>query len=442
MRPALLAALFLSSASALAQQAPPSEPPAKVLSLEQALRTARENQPQLRQAHASTQAAHARANQSLAPLLPQVSGTASYQRTTANFSARPGSVPSQFSGAGASNSWSTFNFFNFGLSASQLLWDFNRTSGQWEAAKAGAEAQGYSEKTTLQQVLLSVSGAFYNARAQKALVSVAQETLANQQRHLEQTQGFVEVGTRPQIDLAKVRTNVANARVDLVNAQNGYATARAQLNQAMGVEGPTDYDVADNPLPPVEGEESGIDILVEQAIKARPELAALANQIRAQQLTAGAIQGGFWPSLGVSTAFTDAGQDLSALGWNWNAQATVSWQIFQGGLTKAQVAEAEANLRGLRAQLDAERQTVRLELEQARLAVRAAKETLAANAEALTNAREQLRLAEGRYQTGLGSSLELSDAQLALTSVEAKRVQADFSLSSARAQLLKALGRL
>ena len=97
--------------------------------------------------------------------------------------------------------------------------------------------------------MLAVRTAFFQARAQKALIDVAKDTLANQQRHLAQVQGFVDAGARPEIDLAQARTDVANAQVQLINSENGYATAKAQLNQAMGVPQPTDYDVANDELP-------------------------------------------------------------------------------------------------------------------------------------------------------------------------------------------------
>ncbi len=107
----------------------------------------------------------------------------------------------------------------------------------------------------------------------------------------------------------------------LITAQNGYETAKAQLNQAMGVEGPTDYDVADETLPPVAGEDGSTDVLLDEAIKARPELAALANQVRAQELTVQAIRGAYGPTLGASTGFSDAGVHISSLTWNWNVGA-------------------------------------------------------------------------------------------------------------------------
>ena len=84
---------------------------------------------------------------------------------------------------------------------------------------------------------------------------------------------------------------------------------------------------------------------------------------------------------------------------------------------------------------------VRFDVQQAVLTLRATKVAIDASREALTNAREQLRLAEGRYQSGVGSIIELGDAQIAATNAAAQVVQADFNLATARAQLLTALGR-
>jgi outer membrane protein len=80
-------------------------------------------------------------------------------------------------------------------------------------------------------------------------------------------------------------------------------------------------------------------------------------------------------------------------------------------------------------------------VDQARLAVRASRSSLGASGEALEAARERLRLAEARYQAGAGSIIELGDAQVAMTSAAAQRVRAQYDLSAARAQLLRALGR-
>ncbi|WP_176065029.1 TolC family protein [Anaeromyxobacter diazotrophicus] len=434
--------LVLLLASAQAGPQPQPQPPAlPTLTLADAERSAHAHQPQLLQARSLSSAASARADEARAPLLPQVQGTAAYERSTGNYVARPGALPSTVARTVPSPSWATSDYFNFGLTASQLVWDFGQSSGRWRAAQASAGAQRESEYATESQVLLTVRAAYFNARAQRDLVRVARETLANQGAHLKQVEGFVRAGTRPEIDLLQARTDRANAQVQLINAENAYATARAQLNQAMGVAGSTEYEVGSDTLPPVDGEDAAVDALLPEAERNRPDLLALEEQARAQELTATALQGGYGPALGVSTGFTDAGPSLGSTVWNWNATATLTWNLFQGGLTRAQVEEARANTSAARAQAEVLRLQLRVDLDQARLAVRAAKSSLGAAGEALVNARERLRQAERRYQMGVGSLIDLGDAQLAATSAAAQLVQAEYNLSTSRAQLLRALGR-
>jgi len=411
------------------------------MSLAQATETALSNQPLLRQAQAQSSAADARADQARAPLFPQVNASATYQRATSNFAPRPGALPSQVSTANQSANFTTYDYWNFGISASQTIYDFGQARGRWHAAEATAEGQQQTARATRLTTVLNVRTAYFQARAQKSLVAVSRETLANQERHLEQIKGFVELGARPAIDLAQARTDVANAKVQVISAENAYATAKAQLNQAMGQPQRTDYDVADETLAPLGEEDQPLEALEQIAIAARPELVALSKQVQAQELQLRAVKGAYGPTLGASTGITDNGRQLDNLVWNWNVQVSLNWPIFQGMLVPAQVREAEANLLAVKAQRDGTENQLRLEVEQARLAVRSTKASLEAVEEALVNARERLRLAEGRYQTGAGSVIELADAQIATANAAAQRVAADYNLASARAQLMKALGR-
>lgn len=433
MRPALLALAVLPLLGALPARAEP-----KTLTLEQAIRLAQEHQPDILRAKANTAAADARADQQFSALLPQVSGSAAYSRTTANQAAQPGLTSLSGKSGGT---WDTASFWNLGITASQLVWDFNATRGRYLSSKLAAGATKDSEAAQVGGTLLSVRTAFFTANANKALVKVAQDSVASNRAHLAQTEGFVKAGTRPEIDLYQNRADLAKAELQLVSAKNDYEQAKAQLNQAMGVEQSTDYDVSDEALAVLPDEDAPEEALVQAAFGARPEMKSLAKQGQAQVKTIEATKGSLWPSLGISTGFSDRGLDLRDMAWNWNAQATLSWSIFQGGLTGAQVREAEANLAAADAQLAGERNQVRLEVVQARRAVIAAKASVEANATIVENQKIRLRLAEGRYQAGVGSIIELQDAQVALTTAQSQAVQADFNLSAARAQLLRALGR-
>ncbi|MBI3070995.1 MAG: TolC family protein [Deltaproteobacteria bacterium] len=413
----------------------------RVVSLKDAVRMALAQHPSLREKRATTDAKRALADQYKAPFFPQISGSASWQRTTANWTARPGSVPSSVSSGSSSASFDSFNYWNFGATVTQLLWDFNQQVGKWRAANATADAQKATERVSEDAVVVAVRTAYFGVAAARALIGVAQETLGNQARHLAQVEGFVAAGTRPAIDLAQARTEVANARLQLVTAENSFAVAKAQLGYAIGVESPQSFDVENEPMPPLRGEESRLPVLVGEAIRNRPEFAVLAGQTRAGEETLRSARGGFWPTFGLSTALTEAGSDITAMAWNWNVAVTLSWPIFQGGLTRAAVREAQATLVSLAAQRDTQQIQVRFDVEQALLAVRGAKAELVANAEVRAAAAERLRLAEGRYAAGVGNIIELGDAQLAVTSAAALKVQIEFRLATARVQLEKALGR-
>jgi len=391
-----------------------------------------------------------------APLLPQVSGSASYQRSrpnssSASFATVTGTATGTATATATSTSTSTSNAaassgfsvpsYNAKITASELIYDFGQTTGKWDASKATLRAQEESEKNLAVQVAFNLRSAYFTAAAARALVKVAEDTLRNQEAHLKQTQGFVEAGTHPEIDLAQARTDRANAKVQLINAQVTYDTDKALLNQTMGVERGTEYEVADPPAESVPGEDDSTDTLLPVALKARPDLLSLARQIEAQELTTKSIKGGYAPSLGVSASLSDGGSDLGNLTWGWSAALGLNWQIFGGGITDAQIREARATTAVLRAQYDLQRQQVRADVEQARLSVRAAKATIESTHEAAVNARVRLSLAEGRYKAGIGSMIELGDSQVALTSASAQEIQAVFNLATARARLLQALGQ-
>src|SRR5438309_6977829 len=277
-------ALLLS----LLAQATPS-----VLTLGEAQRVAQERQPQLRAAHGSTQAAEGRVEQSRSGLLPQLTALADYQRTTNNFLFRPGVTTR----TGVTTSWSSINIFDSSVTLSQLLWDFGQTSNRWRSSQASARSAADQERSTSQQVILQVRVAFFNTVAFKELLAVARETLANQRNHLAQIEGFVQAGTRPPIDLSQAQADFANAEVQVVNADNAYQRSKVLLNQAMGVEGPIDYDVASESLPPQQGEDGALEALLQSALAARPEIASATEQVKAQQLLIQSARGSYGPTI-------------------------------------------------------------------------------------------------------------------------------------------------
>src|SRR5262249_36919027 len=154
---------------------------------------------------------------------------------------------------------------------------------------------------------------YFAARADKALVQVARETLQNQLRHLDQVVAFVEVGTRAEIDAVSQRTAVASARLALIRAENTYAAAKSQLNRAMGTPGTTDFDAADDSLSPVAGEDGALDAALKLAYAARPELLAVSEQRKSAEEIVGSTKGQYGPSVSLYGTAGKAGDALDNL---------------------------------------------------------------------------------------------------------------------------------
>ncbi|MGZ6079328.1 MAG: TolC family protein [Myxococcaceae bacterium] len=415
----------------------PSDAP-RLLHLNEAVEAAIQNQPQLLQARANASAAEGRVIEARSPLLPQVTPQASWTRSyRALTSASTGGVGTNTSTQCLS---STCNTWRLGVAGSQTLFDPS-TWANWESQQRAADSLNATATATLNNVILNVRTYYFQARATRDLVAVADQTLKNQVTHGRQVEGFVRVGTRPEIDLALARLNVANAKVQLITAQNADHIAKAQLNQAMGLPQGTDYQVAGDELAPVDVEDRPLTFLVDQALAYRPEIASFEYARQSSGKALDSARWGWSPTLAFTGSFFEAGPELNALKDSWAFGFTLTWNLIQGGFTVGRVRETEQNLVAATAALTGEQLQVRFDVEQAEATLQGNKETVVAANDAVDNAKEQLRLAEGRYQAGVGTIIELSDAQVQLTQAAAQLVQAQYNLSTARARLLAALGR-
>ena len=293
----------------------------------------------------------------------------SYKRGTSNFVPQPGGMTLGTVPA-LTSSLTTFPQWFAGLTASQLVYDFGETINRWKAARVAADAADESTHTTEAQVAYNARSAFFTARAAKDLVGVARDTLANQEKHLAQVTGFVEVGTHPEIDLSQAKADRATAQLQLINAENNYAVAKAMLNMAMGVERSVDYDLSDEELPPVEGEDAQVEALIDVAKQSRPEMANLRLNLQSQELGLRSARDMYWPNLGLAGTANDSGPYLDRTNWNFSGVVTLSVPLLQGGAIDAQIHQAQGQVVQAQAQLETERQQVRLDVEQARLGIR------------------------------------------------------------------------
>ncbi len=419
-----------------------AEEPPERLTIDDAVRIARANHPAVAAARAGVQAAGARVQQGWAPFSPSLLGTFAWNPQTANFAASPAFNRVIGSGSGRPTPPDSAEMFSYWTAQAGLYWtlfDWGRTWFGWRSQVAGRVAAEESVEATLLQVALDARAAFYGALAADQLVAVAEESVATQRKHLGQMQGFFEVGTRTRVDVAQARADLAGAQLALVRARGGRDAAYATLHAALGLEQWQPIRLVE-PGPPPPGDEVAD---IEAAVAARPEPRQLAAQARAAGDLGRSFRGAYLPSLLLTLGPSFAGVTPQSMTPNFQLTLQIGYPLLGMNpvLVHGQVGEQEANRLALLEQARAARNGIRLEAAQARATLVAARQAVTAAEELLAAASERRTLANGRFEAGLGTVLDLSDAELAYVNARAQVVQAQFDLGVARARLDKAMGR-
>jgi outer membrane protein len=403
-------------------------PPAKTLA--ECIAIAEQQHPSLKAATASVDAGRARVWQSVSNYLPQVSADYSATRQKTN------PITSAFGVTGARSR--TFNIFGAGGTLTQVLFDFGRNLDSIRAAQASEQSLQADRSTQRETVILGVKQAYFNVLATRRLLGVADETVHQNQKHLEQAQGRFNVGLAAKYDVTQAQVQLANAELNQVMARNNVAVARETLRNALGSTAPLDFDIVDN------FDVHRVSITEDGALTAaydnRPELQSIRAQELATTRQIASLKKNYLPSVQGNAGYNFQGTDSPTKDL-WDIGANVNLSLFNGGLTTAQIGEQKANLSNLKFNEEVLRQSVALEVRQAVLNLQQAAESIRVSEKALQLARENLDLAEGRYKTGVGNIIELTDAQASLTTAEANHVQALYTYKTTVAALEKATAR-
>jgi outer membrane protein len=428
----LVLLLAVSVPVTLLAQAPPPIV-GRVLTLDECIAIALEAQPLIQATLHDYAAARARVREALSPLLPQISGTASTfqdsitSRTTSKSTGRVVTVTttSRFSD----------NFLTQ-IHASQLLFDFGKTLAATQTARKLAEVSAEGVELQRQIIALTVKEAYTNTAFSQRLIRVQEQAVERAELNLESAKGFLEAGTQPLSTVARAQVDVANANVDLINARNALRTARVALNTAMAVDVSIPTEIQDN----LAYEPSTLDraALRAEALRQSPEYRAAKLQSAAAEASFRTASRNFFPDVSGTGSYGGTQPQLNP---TWTIGLAFSWTLFNGGRLIAAYDEAKENLDAANARVKAAELTLFQNLEQAGIAVEAAQERIQAAKVVINSAQENFRLAQGRFDVGVGTILELTDAQLALTQAQNTEALALSDYRIALATLDRAAGR-
>jgi outer membrane protein TolC len=449
----LLATPPASHAQAPPPATPPSAPPpattpasagtpalqrvlGRALSLEEAVGIALETQPQIQARLADYMAAAHRVDQALAPLLPQLTASVAVARSQSAASTSRGLLDPR---AGAVTRTSITPFSEQAqavVSLSQVIFDFGKTFASTEGARRLAEVAQENVELQRQLITLTVKESFILINFARRLIRVQEQALERADLNLRSARGFFEVGTRPKSDVARAEVDVANARVDLIRARNAERVARVALNTAMGVPADTPTEVQDILF----FQSMALDRaqLQAQALTQRPENKQARLFVGEAEARMRRALRDFFPDVIGSGSYGGTRSDLNEI---WEIGISLQWSIFDGGNRIARLRESKANVEGAQARVRAIELDISREVEQAFLTLNEAQERIAAAQTAVASAQENFRLAQGRFDAGVGTILELTDAQLFLTQAQNTEAQALADYRIALARLERATGQ-
>jgi len=398
-----------------------SEP---VLTLEEVLEIAALRNPAIEASRNTVEVSRAQVTQAKSAYMPQVSGSAGYQY---GYQPMGPGIPRQ-----------ELNTYTAGLSAQQFIYGFGKVTGTIRQSKEQLLSSERDLDTRVADVAQAVKQAYFDVLKKQQLVTVNQEALETQTTHLEQARAFHRAGIRPKIDVTKGEVAWSQARLQLIKAEYDLRLSRVVLENVLGgppVEGP--YTLAEMLVQVAP--QGPLDPLMEAALAGRPEIQSQNALILAQRASLHAAKGGYWPSFNAQGQF----------GWEdnyfplheaWMVGANLTWDFFPGLRTVGEVRSARASMAVLQSKLNQMELEVIRQVSQAYLLLSEAAETIGTTEVALMNARENMALATGRYDNGVGDAIEYNDAVLSLTSARSDLVQARYNYLEAQAELERAVG--
>ncbi len=342
--------------------------------------------------------------------------------------------------AGALNNPIIYERAAAGLMVTQLITDFGRTTNLVSSANYAAKAENQNAMATIQQILLAVNRAFYNALQAQAVVTVAQQTVSERQTVANQVEALFKSKLKSELDFSFASVNLAQAKLLLLDAQNNQNAAYATLSMVLGFANLQNFQLVEetSPLTPPPG---NADDLISQAFSDRPEILSLQFQYQSARKFQTAERDLLFPTVRALGAVGDTpvgnaavAPSPSALNNTYGAVGgDVEIPLFNGFLYTARAREANLKAQATQERLRDMRNLISRDVRTSWLNANTAYLRLSVTQQLLQQANLALSLAQSRYNLGLGSIVELSQAQLQQTQAEITYAQAgyDYRLSLA-----------
>jgi outer membrane protein len=419
----LLASFALLSVRVHAQAVPPPSDvsasavgTATQLTLQQAEAIAIKNNPQITIGRLRALAAQQYVREARSALLPNA-----YLSLTA-VDANPGSRLA----AGSLTNSILYSRAADGVSVSQLVTDFGRSTNLLSSSEYSAKAEDQNAAATRADILLVVDQAFYNSLETKALVTVAEETLHARQTLVDKIQALTNAKLKSEIDLSFSNVDLARGKLLLLEAQNNYQTSLAALSAILGYPDEQNFQLVEETTP-VPQPAPDVAPLIQQALQQRPEIRALQFEVESAQKFGSAEHDLVRPTVNALGVVGQAPvRDNHIESWYGAVGVNINIPIFNGFLYNARAKAADLQTEADRQKLLDVRNNIARDVRNAWQDSRRAFERLSVTQQLREQANLSLDLAKARYDLGLGSIVEFTQAELQKTEADIQDTDAKY----------------
>jgi len=337
------------------------------------------------------------------------------------------------------------NQYNFGLSASQVLFSGNMIKGKTKAAKAGRRLAEIGVNAAEAQLVLDVTQAYYDAVLSDRLLQIAQAALGQADTTLRQTRAARAAGTQPEFELIRAQVSRDNQRPVVILRQSDRDIAYLRLRQLINLSLDQPLELTTQLGDSIPGLAAQVDSVLGQiTVDQRAGVQQAREIVTINETLRGLASGQQFPTVHLTTKYAKLAYPTGAIPntkdflTDWNVGVNLQMPIFTGGRIKGDKMVAEANLEESRLQLSQTRKLAAVENESAVARLQASAAAWQASQGTVEQADKAYRIAEIRYQEGISTQTELLNSRLQLQQAEANRAMAarDLQVALVRARLL------
>jgi outer membrane protein TolC len=416
---------ILAAGTALAAE-PAAAPAPMELTLDQAVQLSLTNNPNGKIAVFDYEAAKGALTAARSYRWPTISATHRDSRTL--------SAPSKVE----PNPTATDNYSN-SVSLSWILWSGNKIESQISQAKLSLDSSQWGIAAARQQLKYNATDAYFKFMAARDAVKLAGESVTRLERYLQDVKLQFEVGVVAKVDVLRSEVELAKAKQNLIEAQNAYDITMANLNNVMGLPLTTELKV--------KGElsyskfEQDLAVCVDLALRQRPEIFQYTDAAKSAQEGITVAKSGYLPS--ISATYTNGWYNTNFPGgnnYNWTVYLTTNWTFLDSGLTAGNVKKAVETYHKAQEQLRQTVDSVQLDVRSTYLSLKSAEQSIQTSSAAVGLAEEDYAIKVIRYQAGVGTNLDVLDAQVALTTAKNNYLKAMYDYNNYRSKLDKSMG--